>query len=136
MSRSSRKTVGCEQSDARTRLRQAEAFVSVAELALDDQDEFFGGVAAAVAVLAGIAASDAACCARLGRRFRGQDHTGAVDLVKTVRPDGETLAKDLARLLSIKDNVHYGILIISGPEARSAVDRARRMTDTVARILA
>jgi hypothetical protein len=136
MSRPSGKTVDCDRAGARTRLRQAEAFVSVAELALDDQDEFFAGAAAAVAVLAGIAASDAACCARLGLRFRGPDHAGAVDLVKTVRPEGDNLARDLARLLSIKDSAHYGILAISGPDARSAVTRARRMTDSVARILA
>jgi len=35
-------------------------------------------VAAALAVLAGIAASDAACCAALGRRSRGDDHRQAV----------------------------------------------------------
>jgi len=136
MSRPAGRTEACDLAAARSRLRQAVALVSVAELALDDEDEFFGGAAAAVAVLAGIAASDAACCARLGRRFRGQDHNGAVDLLKSVRPGGEDLARDLARLLSIKDNAHYGILAISRPDARNAVDRARRLTDSVAGIIA
>lgn len=139
MTRSSGKTTKCDPSDARTRLRQAEAFVSVAELVLsgqDDEELLFNGVAAALAVLAGIAASDAACCARLGRRFRGQDHAGAVDLVRTVQPDGAALAKDLARLLAIKDNVHYGALVISLPDAKAAVTWARRMVDTVTRVLA
>ena len=118
------------------RLKQAQAFVTVAELAVDDEDAYNGGVAASVAVLAGIAASDAACCARLGRRSRGQDHAGAIDLLKTVQPDGVALANDLGRLLAIKDNVHYGTLVISSRDAKAAVNRARRMTETVARMLA
>ena len=120
MTRSSGRTTKCDPSDARTRLRQAEAFVSVAELVLseqDDEDLLFNGAAAALAVLAGIAASDAACCSRLGRRFRGQNHAGSVDLVRAVQPEGAALAKDLARLLAIKDNVHYGTLVTSLPDA-------------------
>lgn len=139
MTRSSGRTTKCDPSDARTRLRQAEAFVSVAELVFSEQDDeepLFNGVAAALAVLAGIAASDAACCARLGRRSRGQDHARAVDLVRTVQPDGAALAKDLARLLAIKDNVHYGALVVSLPDAKAAVTWARRMVDTVTRVLA
>ncbi|MDP2350296.1 MAG: hypothetical protein Q8M74_03965 [Chloroflexota bacterium] len=123
---------------AQTRLRQAQAFVSVAELVLkepDDEEPPLRGVAAALAVLAGIAASDAACCARLGKRYRGQDHARSVDLLRTVRPDGEVLARDLERLQAIKDNVHYGALIISLADAKGAVSRARRMVDTVVRVL-
>lgn len=138
MTRSSGKTTKCDPSDARTRLRQAAAFVSVAELVFSEQDDeelLFNGVAAALAVFAGIAASDAACCARLGR-VRGQDHAGAVDLVRTVQPDGPALAKDLARLLAIKDNVHYGALWTSLPDAKAAVTWARRMVDAVTRVLA
>jgi hypothetical protein len=50
---------------------------------------------------------------------------------KHVRPDGEALAKDLERLLAIKDNVQYGAIIISLPDAKAAVKRARRMVDLV-----
>jgi hypothetical protein len=50
----------------------------------DDSDLATPSVAAALAVLAGIAASDAACCARLGRRPRGQDHATATTLLRTV----------------------------------------------------
>jgi hypothetical protein len=39
---------------------------------LDDTDSATPGVAAALAVLAGVAASDAACCAKLRKRARGQ----------------------------------------------------------------
>jgi hypothetical protein len=64
-------------------------------------------VAAALAVLAGIAASDAVCCARLGKRHRGPDHRGADDLVASVEPGGPEMARDLKRLLQRKDDAHY-----------------------------
>lgn len=139
MTRPGGRTTACDPGAARTRLRQAQAFVSVADLVFnepDDEEPPLRGVAAALAVLAGIAASDAACCARLGQRYRGQDHTRAVDLLRTVQPDGEVLAKDLERLLAIKDNVHYGGPSISLTDAKAALSRARRMVDTVTRDLA
>lgn len=49
------------------------------------------GVAAGLAVLAGIAAADAVCAARLGRIHRGDDHRGAADLLRQAVPDGKTL---------------------------------------------
>lgn len=138
MTRPIGRTARCDPPTAVARLRQAQAFVSVAELTLDERDdeEFpLRGVAAALAVLAGIAAADAACCARLGIRHRGQAHAGAVELLRTVEPDGAALARDLERLLAIKDNVHYGTLVVSSPDARAAVARARRMVETVANAL-
>jgi hypothetical protein len=80
-----------------------------------------------LAVLAGIAASDAACCARLGEHHRGQDHRGAVALVKTVEPGGAQLGKDLKRLLDRKDDAHYGFISVSSTEERDMVEWARRM---------
>lgn len=63
------RTSPCTRDDAKTRLGDAESFVSVAELVMDDDtDPSSGGVAASLAVLAGVAASDAACCAKLQRR--------------------------------------------------------------------
>jgi hypothetical protein len=55
--------------EARARLLTAQAYLDVASAVLDerDRDEYLN-VAAGLAVLAGIAASDAICCARLGRR--------------------------------------------------------------------
>jgi len=93
------------------------------------------GVVGALAVLAGIAASDAACCTRLGQRSRGQDHSQAVALVRTVRPEGEQLARDLERLLTIKDNAQYGTIAISLQQARAAAQQARRMVATVEAML-
>ena len=101
------------------------------ETETDDDAINLGGVSAALAVLAGIAASDAATCQRLGVRSRGQDHTEAVGLLRTVLPDGPDLAKDLERLLDIKDSAQYGVLGVSDAEARRAVDWARRMVARV-----
>jgi hypothetical protein len=133
MTRRSGKTAECDSAAARVRLRQAESFVSVAESVLAEPADGnlpLPGVAAALAVLAGIAASDAACCSRLGRVHRGPDHADAIDLVRTVEPDGKQLANDLTRLLAIKDDVHYGAIAISAADASAAVNRARRMVNT------
>jgi len=83
--------------------------------------EEFLSVAAGDAVLAGIAASDAICCARLGCCHRGEDHRGATALLKTATLDGDRLARVLARLLDIKDEAHYGVMVVSGRKARDAV---------------
>jgi hypothetical protein len=133
VSRSSGRTADCGRTDGAARLEDARAFLAVAALVLDeripDEDEAINlsGVSAALAVLAGIAAADAACCSRLGRRYRGQDHRGAVDLVRAVVPGGPEMAKDLGRLLDLKDSAHYGVLGVSDKDARTAVERARRM---------
>jgi len=57
----------------------------------DTTDAGSPGVAASLAVLAGNAASDARCCAKLGRRARGQDHAGAAALL--ARADGSVGAE-------------------------------------------
>jgi hypothetical protein len=132
------RTATCGRAEALTRLRQAEAFVMTAELCLsesDDPDLPLAGTAAALAVLGGIAAADAACCAKLGRRSRGQDHRQAVDLVAGVEPGGAALAKDLERLLEIKDKVHYGAVVVGRTEAKSSVAQARRMLNSVRELL-
>lgn len=127
------RTQACGRSQARTRLSQARAFLQVAELVGTEQDEVATpDVASALAVLAGIAACDAACCATLGRRSRGQDHRQALDLLAQVASDGQAMARDLGRLLSIKDDAHYGLLHVSGPRAAAALRQARRLVDAAA----
>jgi hypothetical protein len=102
--RAGERTQACDLTDAKVRIHQAQVFLETAELvATVDDDLASPGVAAALAVLAGIAASDATCCVVLGERSRGQDHRQATSLLRRVEPDGKTLARDLARLLDIKD---------------------------------
>lgn len=122
--------VDCDLAAAQVRIRQAESFLVVAELVLEqpeDQSLALTSVAAALAVLSGIASSDGACCTALGQRARGQDHQQAVDLLKTVRPEGDEMARDLRRLLAIKDKAQYGVLVVSRGDATSAAGWARRL---------
>ncbi len=56
----------CGRPEAMARLAQAKKFAEVAALCVGDpSDDTLPQVAAALAVLAGIAASDAACCIAL-----------------------------------------------------------------------
>jgi len=80
-------------------------------------------VAAALAVLSGIAASDAACCAALGRRSRGDDHRQAATLLREIE-DGARAAKALLDLLDLKDTAQYGVIPITGRELTTALRRA------------
>jgi len=128
------RTQTCGSEHARVRLSQASAFLEVAELVGSEQDELATpGTAAALAVLAGIAASDAVCCAALGRRSRGQDHQQAVSLLTQVAPDGPEMARDLERLLAVKDDAHYGLLHVSGQRAAAALKQARRLYEAASR---
>jgi len=136
--RRSGRTAQCSREHAALRLRHAESFLVVADLALEQPDDgmlALTGVAASLAVLAGIAAADAACCAALGRRVRGQDHQDAVTLVRSIAQGGEGMARDLARLLELKDDAQYGVLIVAPDRASSAVTWARRLV-TAARAVA
>lgn len=69
------RTQVCGSREAQAKLRRAEQFMEVARLIKDEPDPDWASAAAALAIVAGIAASDAACCKALGRRSRGQDHT-------------------------------------------------------------
>jgi hypothetical protein len=119
------RTEQCGRRQAMARLDQARAFLDVAKL-VGDQDD----VAASLAVLAGIAASDAVCCVALGRRPRSQDHRQAIDLLRQIAGVGGAMARDLGRLLAIKDDAHYGVLHVSGQRVTAAIRQAGRVVDT------
>lgn len=123
------RTQRCGQPQAATRLAHARKFFDAAELIASDiaDNEANASVAASLAVLAGIAACDAACCARLGRRSRSQDHHDAEQLLAEIVPKGRDAAKDLRRLLDLKDAAQYGVIHVSTSELRSALRRARAL---------
>lgn len=128
----------CDRGDARVRLRHAESFLLVADLVLAQPDDpllTLTSVAGSLAVLAGVAASDAACCAALKQLARGQDHEEAIALVKSVSPGGEQMARDLGRLLALKDSAQYGVLVVPTDRAESAVAWARRLVETARQVL-
>jgi hypothetical protein len=122
------RTQACSDDQARTRLAHARKFLEFAELAGEDDPEY-SGVAAALAVLAGIAAADAACCKALGRRSRGQDHHLAEDLVRDIEPGGTAAANNLRRLLDRKDQAHYGLYNVSGADLQSILRQSRALVD-------
>lgn len=128
--RAAARTQQCSMAQARTRLEHARKFLDVAELVSDEAvDVEYASAAAALAVLAGIAASDAACCAALGRRSRGQDHRQATELVEQVAPGGDRAANALRRLLSVKDEAHYGFFDIGGRDLQGALRQAKTLVD-------
>lgn len=108
------------------------AYFQAAELILDEraavkQENL--SVAAGNAVLAGIAASDAICGQRLRKVHRGDDHRGAIDLLRSAVPDGQKLSTKLGRLLDVKDEAHYGIIFVSARKASDAVRAAAALVE-------
>ena len=126
-SRQAARTQDCDQSDARRRLRDARAQLDLAELATAGSSAEEKKAAASCAVLAGIAAADAACCASLGRRSRSQDHRDAVALMRNIAPGGADAAKQLDRLLGLKDQAQYGFEDIGGQRLAAARRQARAL---------
>jgi hypothetical protein len=123
--RGSGRTQVCSDQEAASRLRNARKFVEAAELVADEGDDVeYASQAASLAVLAGIAASDAACCKALGRRARGQDHREVAALLARVEPGGRQAAMSLSRLLSLKDDAQYGLFDVCGQDLRSALRQA------------
>jgi hypothetical protein len=103
----------CDLGEARARASVARRYLEVAELtASEDDAAAWRNVATGNAVLAGIAASDAVCC--------------AVDLLTGV---DQRLARDLDRLLQVKDIAHYGAGLISDAKVRSCLRAAQHLVE-------
>jgi hypothetical protein len=131
MARRSSRIQPCSAREARNRRSHARKFLEVAEISASerDHDPEYASVAAALAVLAGIAASDAASCKSLGERSRSADHHDAETLLRQIIPGGAVAAKHLRKLIDLKDAAHYGFLDVSGAELRQALRRARSLLD-------
>jgi len=127
MSPAKGRTQTCGKTEAHTRLTHARAFIDTATLVLDVADDAAPNVAASLAVLAGIAACDAACCFALGRRPRGQDHREAITILSGIEAGGKAMGGDLARLLDMKDNAQYGMAFVTTRAAGQAVKWAQRL---------
>jgi len=130
------RTQPCDRTQARTRLDNAQKSLEVAELAAgEDEIPASRSVAAALAVLSGIASADAACCAALGRRSRGNDHREAAALLRQIVPGGDQAAKALIELLNLKDTAQYGLIPITRRELTTALRRAKRLIDFAGNVL-
>src|SRR5690625_212728 len=118
------RTQTCGITEARTRVASAEKFLEVASLIESEDEGTFRSVGASLAVLAGIAAADAACCSALGRRSRGQDHHQAESLIYEITPSGTDAPSALRRLLYLKDTAHYGFIYVSRDDLKVAMRHA------------
>lgn len=131
------RTTPCDEQEARLRLKRAHEFIEVANLVADEQDPedyslVYASAAGALAVLAAIAAADAACCKDLGRQSRGQSHDEAVQLLREITPGGKDAAKKLGSVLSVKRQAQYGALALRGSDlqrrhARALIDFAEQV---------
>lgn len=119
------RTQPCDTRQAQAKLHQAQRFAEAAALIADEGDIDFLSAAAALAVLAGIAASDAACCQALRRRSRGESHHDAEALLEMITPGGKDAANTLRRLIGLKDEAHYGFYGVGKRDLKRARARPR-----------
>ena len=129
MTRRRGRTQSCGPAEARTRAGSAVKFLEVALLIESEEEGTFRSVAASLAVLAGIAATAAACCSALGRRSRGSDHHDAEALVAEIVPDGVQAANWLRRLIDLKDTAQYGIIYVSRDDLKVAMRQAEKLVE-------
>ena len=132
MSGRSGRTQECSAAEAHGRLARARKFLEVGVLVqevAEEGDDESASVSAALFVLAGIAAADAACCHALGRRSRAQDHHAVEALVADIVPNGSQAAVTLRRLLSLKDEAHYGFYAVGEGKLRAAGRQAHSVVN-------
>lgn len=122
----------CGKPQAIARFAHAQKFLEVAELvaseAADGIDPASASVAAALAILAGIAASDTACCLVLKQRSRGEGHDQAADFLRSITGGGRA-ADALSELISLKNTAHYGVINVSNASLKVAMRRAATLVD-------
>lgn len=136
MTRGGGRTQPCDRIQARTRLENAQKSLEVAKLVAGESEiPASRSVAAALAVLSGIASADAACCAALGRRSRGDDHRQAAALLGQIVTGGDVAARRLVDLLNLKDTAQYGLIPITRAELTKALRRATLLRDFAAEVL-
>jgi len=116
------RTTECDQTTRRGRLAKAKEFYEAAEMldVLAHDDTHLVDPYITNCVLAGIAAADVICCARLGVHAIGDNHVEAVALLATV---DEGMSKHLDILLRHKSRSSYSALA-SSLAAKRQVGRA------------
>ncbi len=125
----------CDAADARKRLGDAEKYLEVVQLVASEDSLESHNVAAGLAVLAGIAAADAACCKALNESSRGPDHREAADFLRRIVPGGSAAANNFERLVGLKDKAHYSFLNVSGQDRAGALRRAGQLVDFARQVL-
>jgi hypothetical protein len=123
------RTQDCGKAQAKTRLEDTRQQLAYAQLHGKDSRPSERKASVATAVLAGIAAADAACCHALGERSRSDDHRDAVNLVKQVAPGGTDAGNKLQRLLALKDESQYGFGGMGGQKHEVAIRQAKALVE-------
>lgn len=127
------RTKSCPELIRLGRLRKANEYLDAALVIEDDMADAF----VSLCVLAGIAAADVICCARLGMHAVGDNHNEAVSLLSRADRDVE---QHLRTLLNFKSKVSYTHIPATAAEQKRAkravvalVEAARRTSATSSR---
>lgn len=114
-----------DRAHARSRLRISRKYLEVAEIAATEDGEAIN-VAVGLAVLAGIAASDAICIRGIGVRYSGSDHAAAADLLARI---DAALGERLRVLVALKPSSHYGDDLLTTRDRVRALRAAHILID-------
>jgi hypothetical protein len=104
-----RRTKRCTVIEARGHLRKAAEFLEAAKRLSEDERDGLPDAVVSMCVHAGIAASDALCCALLGEHSSGP-HNDAASLLRTIATGGDGLSRLLSELLFSKSRAQYSHL--------------------------
>jgi hypothetical protein len=126
------RTQPCGKAIRSGRLRKAIQFKAEADVVRDiaEASENIADTYVALCVLAGIAASDVICCAGLGKHPKGDNHSEAVGLLRSVDKDA---ARHLATLLGMKTRTEYSHSPATGDEVKKADRAATALVETARR---
>lgn len=121
------RTAACPPATRRGRLGKANEFLDAAETLAASSGESAGADAiVTLLVHAGIAASDAICCRRLGQHAQGDSHRDAVALLAKADPK---LSKHLSTLLSLKTKSGYSHNHVTAAETKQARRAAQALVE-------
>jgi len=126
MSPKKHRTTPGGSAEARRRLAIAQQYLALAAVLADDPSD--GAINACIGncVLAGIAAADAICYARLGERYSGPDHDQAADVLDRVSKEYGSTLRSLTRL---KTKSQYGDEWLTDSTRKTALRNAQSLTN-------
>ncbi len=111
-------------------MRKAEQFLTAAETIAEILDQHhdpeINDAYVTLCVHAGIAASDVACCKRLGVHAKGPDHAAAIRLLGQVDTQA---SQQLAVLLGMKEKAGYSARPVSATDRKRAMRAATTLVE-------
>jgi hypothetical protein len=133
----SAKTKSISRDEAEIRRQQAHDFFKAAELVTELADPELisnvGNVIGSLAVLSGVAASDAICGRVLGERSAADGHAEAVRLLKRATPH-DNYSAQLRRLIDVKSEAQYSSNLITDARAAEFMVSARKLLEGVDKV--